>query len=432
MAAQQDAIPRLAALRHRDFRLLWVGLLISITGSQMQLIAVDWHVYQLLRGQTFPLHFLGWDINLQAQALGLGGLGLVRVLPILVFALVGGILADTQDRRRVMLWSQSLAAIFAGLLAIVTWIGYDSVGLIYLLTAGGAAAMAFDSPARQSLVPKLVPAEHLSNAVSLNTLMWQIATIIGPALAGVLLGAFNISFVYALNALSFLAVLMALGAMHYRGQAAAPNTDLGWSALLEGLRFTYGSRLIWSTMLLDFYATFFASARTMLPIVANDILGVGVQGFGLLATAQSVGAVLAGVIVSLRREIHRQGLVLLISVTIYGLATAIFGFSTSFTLSYVLLGLTGAGDTVSTVIRATLRQVMTPDHLRGRMTGVNMMFFMGGPQLGELEAGLVAAALGAPFAIISGGVATVLLTAWVAWKYPQLLHYRKEVDPKPG
>ncbi|GAB4456753.1 MAG: MFS transporter [Anaerolineae bacterium] len=421
--SKTSALPRLVALQYRDFRLLWLGQLISITGSQMQIVAVDWHIYELLKGQTYLFSLWGWDIPLQAEALGLGALGLMRVLPIIVFALVGGVLADALDRRRLMMGTQGAAAVFAGLLALATFGGYDSVPVVYLLTAATAAAMAFDNPARQSLIPNLVPREHLSNAVSLNTLMWQIATIVGPALAGVLVGWFSLSLVYLLNALSFVAVLVALWLMHYRKQETVEITGLSWQALVEGVRFTYRSRLIWSTMLLDFFATFFSSARTMLPIVANDILGVGVQGYGLLATAQPIGAVLAGSILSLRREIQRQGAVLLISVVIYGLGTAFFGVSTVFALSYLLFGLTGAADTVSTVIRGTLRQVMTPDHLRGRMIGVNMIFFMGGPQLGELEAGLVAAALGAPFAIVSGGLATVLLTGWVAWKYPRLRRY---------
>jgi MFS family permease len=425
MIDQAPALPRLAALQYRDFRLLWVGQLISITGSQMQIVAVDWHIYELLRGKTYTVSLFGWDIPLQAQALGLGTLGLMRVLPIICFALLGGVLADALDRRKLMIWTQSAAALFSAGLAILTLTGYESVMVVYLLTAATAAAMAFDNPARQSLVPNLVPREHLSNAVSLNTLMWQIATITGPALAGVLVGTFSLSLVYALNALSFVAVLVALLLMRYRGRATSESSGLNWSSLVEGVRFTYGSRLIWSTMLLDFFATFFSSARTMLPIIASDILGVGVQGYGLLATAQPIGAVLAGSILALRREIQRQGVVLLVSVVIYGLATAFFGVSTVFALSYLLFGLTGAADTVSTVIRATLRQVMTPDHLRGRMTGVNMIFFMGGPQLGELEAGLIAAVFGAPFAIVTGGLATVLLTGWVAWKYPRLRAYTK-------
>jgi hypothetical protein len=217
--------------------------------------------------------------------------------------------------------------------------------------------------------------------------------------------------------------------MEYRGKATnnGLGKGLGWSALVEGLRFTYKQRLIWSTMLLDFWATFFASARTMLPIVAGDVLKVGVQGYGLLATAQPMGAIIAGGILALRKEMKRQGVVLLVSVVVYGVATAVFGLSTIFSLSYVLFALTGAGDTVSTVIRGTLRQLLTPDHLRGRMTSVNMVFFMGGPQLGELEAGLVAAAVGAPFAIVTGGIATVLITGWIAWKYPGLRRYEGEL-----
>jgi MFS family permease len=166
----------------------------------------------------------------------------------------------------------------------------------------------------------------------------------------------------------------------------------------------------------------------MLPIIATDILHVGVRGYGLLATAQAVGAVVAGVTLALRRDIKRQGVVLLVSVAVYGAATILFGLTTIFGIAYVMLALTGAGDTVSTVIRGTLRQMTTPDHLRGRMTSVNMVFFMGGPQLGELEAGLVASAFGAPFAIVTGGIVTVVLVGLIAWKYPSLRRYEAEVE----
>jgi hypothetical protein len=243
----------------------------------------------------------------------------------------------------------------------------------------------------------------------------------------VLVGAFNVGIVYAINAVSFIAVIISLLMMEYRGKATTSDTaGLGWGALVEGLRFTFGSRIIRSTMMLDFLATFFSSARTMLPIVAENVLGVGVQGYGLLSTAQPIGALIAGSVMAWREDVNRQGVVLLVSVAIYGAATALFGVSTLFILSYVLFALTGAGDTVSTVIRGTLRQVLTPDRLRGRMVSVNMVFFMGGPQLGELEAGLVAAVWGAPLAIVSGGVITVLVTAWIAWRYPSLRNFTKE------
>jgi MFS family permease len=325
-----------------------------------------------------------------------------------------------------LIWVQGVAALNSVLLAVLTLTDTITIPLIYLLTAAGSAAAAFEEPARQSIVPNLVPRQHLANAVSLNTLLWQLATIIGPAVAGVLVGVFDVGLVYVIDAISFGAVIVALLLMEHRGKAAAVTAGLGWPALVEGIRFTYNTRIIWGTMLLDFFATFFSSARTMLPIVAGDILGVGVEGYGLLATAQPVGAFIAGGIVALRRDIYHQGAVLLISVAVYGLATALFGLATVFALSYFLLALTGAGDTVSTVIRGTLRQLMTPDHLRGRMTSVNMVFFMGGPQLGELEAGLVAAVFNTPVAIVTGGLATVLLTTWIAWKYPRLRRYTSE------
>lgn len=427
MAQPPPTTSRLVALRSRDFQLLWLGELISITGSQMQLVAVNWHIYELLRGTVYNVSIFGTSFDLGAAAMGLGLLGLVRVLPIIFFGLVGGALADTVDRRKLMLWTRLIAAIFATILAVITLAGQDSIGWIYLLSAAISATTAFDNPARQALVPNLVPREHLTNAISLMTLLFQIATIIGPAFAGLLIGHYNIGIVYAINAASFVAAIFTVTMMHYRGKATGSlSSGVSLSAIGEGMRFTYRSRIIWGTMLLDFFATFFSSARTMLPLIADGVLGVGALGYGLLSAAQPVGAVLAGVIMALRKDIYRQGVVLLVSVAVYGVATAIFGIATSFAIAFFMLALTGTGDTVSTVIRGTIRQIMTPDHLRGRMTGVNMIFFMGGPQLGELEAGLVAAAFGAPFAILTGGIATVMLTGWIAWKYPRLREYTSD------
>jgi MFS family permease len=427
MTLPNGSATRFVALQSRDFRLLWYGQAISTVGSQMQLTAINWHIYNLLRGDTYTLSIFGHTLRLGAQALGLGTLGLVRIVPIVLFALLGGVVADVYDRRRLMIWTQTVMALLAGVLAVLTVLNLETVGVIYLITAGVSAATAFDSPARQSLVPNLVPREHLTNALSLSAMMMETATIAGPAIGGLIIAAASPGVVYALNALSFFAVIVALLLMQYRGaRAEGMGKGLGWDALVEGLHFTYRSRIIWSTMLLDFFATFFSSARTMLPIIAGDLLHVGAGGYGVLSTAQSAGSLIAGLIMSSRRDIYRQGAVLLISVAIYGVATALFGVSTIFVLSYLLYAATGAADTVSMVIRQTIRQLMTPDRLRGRMTSVNMMFFMGGPQLGELEAGVVASALGVPFSIVSGGVATVLLTAWVAWQYPRLRTYTSD------
>lgn len=414
---------RFVALRHRDYRLIWGGQFVSIIGSQMQFIAINWHIYQLLQGVTLSLNLFGRPITLGTQALGLGGVGMARIVPIALFALIGGTLADVLNRRKLLIWTNIAAALFAGVLALLSFTRRDSVWAIYLLTAAGAATSAFSGPAFQSIIPNLVPPEDLTNAISLNSLMRQTATIAGPALAGVLMGAADIGWVYTANAVSFAAIVIALLAIRYRAGAAARDTGLGRSAIVEGWRFVRGTRIIWGSMLLDFSATFFSSATTLLPLVAGNILGVGAQGYGVLATADAVGSLVAGLVVSLRRDIYRQGAILLGSITLYGLSTALFGLSTSFILSYLFFALVGASDTVSTIIRQTLRQMMTPDRLRGRMTGINQLFFMGGPQLGELEAGLAASALGAPFAIVSGGLATVVLTVLIAWRYPSLRRY---------
>jgi MFS family permease len=365
---------RFVALKHRDYRLLWSGNFISVIGNQMQFVAINWHVYQLLQGASLTITLFGRPITLGVEALGLGGVGLARIIPIAIFALLGGTLADTQDRRKMLLWTNSAAAVFAGILAYITFAGRDTVPAIYLLTAAGAAVAALMSPAYQSLIPNLVPSDELTNAVSLNTLMFQVATITGPAAAGVVMAKTTVGWVYALNALSFLVIVVSLLAMHYRGKAAAKNTGLGWAAIVEGWRYVRNTKIIWGSMMLDFLATFFSSARTMLPLVAGDILKVGASGYGLLSTSQAVGSVIAGLVMSLRKDIHKQGAVLLGSVVIYGATTALFGLSVSFVLSYLLFALSGAADTVSTVIRATLRQIMTPDRLRGRMTGINMLF----------------------------------------------------------
>ena len=173
-------------------------------------------------------------------------------------------------------------------------------------------------------------------------------------------------------------------------------------------------------MVLDFVATFFSSGRYLLPIIATELLGLGPLGYGLLSTAQAVGAVVAGVVLGLRPPIRRQGAALFGGVVVYGLASALFGLSTVPLLSYLLFALTGAGDMVSTVVRGTIRQTVTPDALRGRMTSINMLFFMGGPQLGEVEAGAIASVWGASVAMVTGGLATLVYVGWLAFRQPEL------------
>jgi MFS family permease len=316
------------------------------------------------------------------------------------------------------------ACLCAGLLGVLTLNGAITLPLLYLFTALDAGISSFNEPAQTALFPQLLPREELANGTALFSLLWPVGTILGPMLAGVLLASFSIGFVYLANAASFLMVLIAVALIHSREEGRiAQHEAFEWLKMLDGFHFVRKTEIIWGTMLIDFYATFFSSARTMLPLVADQILHVGPQGYGLLATAQPVGAVITGVILATRKPIQHQGKMLLISVACYGLATAIFGLSAIFFLSYLLFALTGVGDTISAVIRGIIRQHLTPEQLRGRMTAVQMILAMGGPQLGEVESGLLAAAMGTSFTIFTGGMLTFLMVGWLAYRYPTLRTY---------
>jgi len=384
----------------------------------MQSAAILWHVSLLVPDNR--------------RALALGLVGLVRVIPVVAFSLVSGVAADALNRRKLMLLTQTAMAAFAALLAVFTWRGMTTVWPIYAISAASAAAGAFDLPARQALTPNLVPRDHLPNALTLNTIIFQVASVAGPGIGGLIIARYGIAWTYAFNAFSFLFVIVALVMM--RGVAAGPppgathdRAEFTFHAALEGLRFVFTSPLIRSTMLLDFFATFFSSATALLPIYAQDILHVGARGYGWLYAAPAAGAIItSAIMVRAVDAIQWRGRWLGAAVMTYGLATVVFGLSTLFWLSFAALAMTGATDTVSMVFRNVIRQMETPDHLRGRMMGVNMVFFMGGPQLGELEAGLVANWLGAVISVVSGGAGCMIATAWILASTPSLLAYKRD------
>jgi MFS family permease len=389
-------------------------MIFSATGTRMQAAAVLWHVH-----------------NLSGQAIALGNVGLVSILPVLAFSLLAGAAADALNRRRLMFLTQTTLAALAALLGWFTQTRMDSLALIYGVVAASAAASTFDLPARQSLVPNLVPTDDLTNAFSLNAIAFQVGSIVGPAVGGLVLANMGLAYAYWINAASYLAVILALLLMGKIPQEreAAPTYAVrpGRSvlhAVRTGLRFVTGQPVILSSMLLDFFATFFSSATYLLPIFAVDILGVGVQGYGWLISAPPIGAGLVALALAFRRTIRNQGRVLLVTVAGFGLATIVFGLSRSYALTFIALAMTGATDSVSMIIRNTIRQVQTPDRLRGRMTSVNQIFFMGGPYLGEVEAGIVGQIFGAPFAVISGGIGCLAALAWINARFPQLRRYR--------
>ncbi|HEY6928822.1 MAG TPA: MFS transporter [Thermoanaerobaculia bacterium] len=421
------------ALRHADYRRLIVSQFFSLVGSQMQVVAINWHVYLLTR-----------------SPLALGFVGLTRVVPIIIFSLWGGLVADRYDRRRVMITTQLGMTAVALALAVFTWTRHETLWLLYGLNLLSAAAVAFDGPSRQALIPRLVPPEDLAGALSLNLSVFQAALIGGPALAGLIIAGHTgplhtgaaqmtsegapvhtaaLALIYFLNALSFFAVIFALATMKTSGapEPGAEN-EHPWKAVKEGLHFVFTTPLMVWTMGLDFLATFFSGATSLLPIFADQVLKVGAKGYGILVAAPAIGALAGSIFVSIRPLPARQGRVFLVAVAAYGAATAVFGLSRSFLLTMIALAATGLADAISTVIRQTLRQLITPDRLRGRMTSVNMIFFMGGPQLGELEAGLVASlfastVVGVTVSVVSGGVLTVAIAVLIGVRAKSLLRY---------
>jgi MFS family permease len=412
------------ALRHRDYRRLVLSQLFSLIGSQMQSVALNWHIYLLTR-----------------SPLALGFVGLTRVVPVIIFSLWGGVVADRYDRRRIMITTQLSMTAVALALATLTFTRRETLWALYALNFLSAAAGAFDNPARNSLLPRLVPKEELPGALSLNFSVFQTAMIGGPAIAGLILAGHaslapapapgspgvtisgntaGLALIYFVNAVSFLAVIFTLVTMRTSG---APEEGAGdahpWEALKEGLRFVFTTPLMVWTMGLDFIATFLSGSMSLLPIFADVVLKVGARGYGVLVAVPAIGALAGSILVSVRPLPSRQGRIFLWSVGAYGAATVVFGFSRRFELTLAALAAVGFADAISTVIRQTLRQVITPDRLRGRMTSVNAIFFMGGPQLGELEAGLVASlfastAVGVTVAVVSGGFLTIAVTAAVA------------------
>jgi MFS family permease len=370
---------------------------------------------------------LFWHISLLSKdPIAVSIVGGVRFLAVLCFSLIGGLVADRYNRRTILFITQSIATLIALLLGLLTFVHSIQLWHIYLLTGIQAASMAFDLPARQSLVPNLVPRQDLPSAFSLQSIAFNTGAIAGPALSGVVIGYLGQEYVYFINAITFLAVILALtlmGPVSQQRVGAAQGIRAAWVDIRDGIRFIRSQPLILSSMILDFFATFFASANTLLPYFSQYILHIGEVAYGWLAAAQSIGAVAVGLIVSQFNNIRRQGQLLVGAVLIFGVATILFGTFRAYALIFLALVLAGAADSVSTIIRNTIRQLNTPDSMRGRMTGINQIFFMGGPQLGEIEAGAMAQGLGVPFAIISGGVGTILIVALIAARWPILLSY---------
>lgn len=376
------------------------------TAMMMLRAAIAWHVFELTRS---PFH--------------LGLIGLVQFLPAFALTLVAGALADTTDRRRIMMTAQLVALASGVVLCVATARGTVTLGLLYGLVVVAAIATAFDSPARMAFLPTLVGRLAFPRVATIASTNQALAFATGPALGGLLIADFGIAAPYAayvvliLTALTLLAVLPS-------PPAAPTGRGVSLEVIREGLRFVRGRPVILGCMTLDMFAVIFGGATALLPVYATEILHVGPRGYGLLSAALEIGALCTSIVLITMPPIRRTGRTLLFAVGLYGLATIMFGLSRSFPLSVVAYMLVGVADQVSVVMRSTTIQLSTPDELRGRVSAVNLLFIGASNQLGAAESGFVAAATSATFAVVSGGMASLVVLAMVAWKIPELARYR--------
>jgi MFS family permease len=376
---------------------------------------------------------IAWHVfALTGSAFHLGLVGLVQFVPAFSLVLVGGAVADTYDRRRVMALAQSVALVASAVLFVTTMRAGASVHLLYGLVAVVAAAGAFDSPARASILPTLVPREIFPRAVTIAATNQALAFASGPALAGVLIAARGPASIYAAYACLLVGSIAGLFFLHARrGEAVAPR-GLSLRAIREGLVFVRRRKVVLGCMSLDMLAVIFGGASALLPIYANDILHVGPRGYGLLTSSLEIGALATSAVLTMLPPIRRAGGTLLVAVATYALATIVFGLSRSFPLSVAAYMLVGVADQVSVVLRSTTIQLSTPDALRGRVSAINMMFIGASNQLGAAESGFVAALTSAPFAVVSGGIVSLAIVALIARAIPELRRYRIDREPAPA
>lgn len=409
--------------------------MLSIIGRQMLAVAVEWEIYARTHSAT---------------ALGL--VGLVFAIPVVTLSLPAGHLADRFSRKRIIQISQVLSAIASAMLALISWkhlsipqwpilrhanaglaaiasvferhhpaYHFDdvSIPLIYLLLFFAATVRTFGWAARSSFFPTLVPRDAFSNAVTWNSSVFQIGSVVGPAISGMLVAHAGFHYVYAIDALCGLAFFLLILPIRRRTQMRNHAERGTWRSLIAGMHFVLSKNVILATITLDLFAVLLGGATALLPIFADQILHVGPIGLGWMRATPAVGAFIMALAVAYLPPMRHAGRSLIWCVTGFGIATIIFGLSKAFWLSLGMLFLVGAFDSVSVIIRGSIVQLMTPDEMRGRVSAVNNIFIGTSNEFGALESGLTAALFGPVISVVAGGIGTILVVLGVAWYWPE-------------
>jgi len=390
-------------LGERNFGLFWSSLLISGIGTQISQVTIAWQIYEITNS---PLQ--------------LGLTGLFRVVPLMIFSLTGGVMADRMNRRWLMIITQSAAMTFALVLALLTTSGYIRVWHIYALTFLTTAAGSIDIPARSALIPNLVPREYLTTAFALNVTLRQSATLIGPFLGGLVIAGLGIAPAYYINALSFLAVIVSLLVMRVAEAHPTTHHQPALKSMGEGLSFVRANPGILALMIMDTCVNFFGSYRSMMPVFARDLLDVGPKGLGALLGAPALGALAGSACAMIAGNPKRKGRIAVIVTLAYVAGLILFALSRSFAFSLLIAFALGAFDAFGETLRVTVVQLATPDHLRGRVQSLVHLFATGGPHLGQVQLGATAALMGAPAALLLGGVVAAVVISSLAGKVSRL------------
>jgi len=400
--------------RDRDFRLLWLGQVISGVGRQVTVVALAFQLY-VLTGST----------------LAVGLLALVQLVPILTFALGGGAIADAVDRRRLLLVTQLGLALASGSLFLLAATPGAPIWGYYAVAFVGAGLGAVDQPARSSALPRLVPRERLPAAIALNQLGFQAMSVAGPALGGLLLATVSVAAAFAFDTVTFAAAIVALlliAPIPPHPGASRPSL----ATIAEGLRFVRRRPVVLSSFVIDLVAMVFGMPTALFPALALDVFRVGPAGVGLLAAAPAAGALVGAALTGWVGRIRRPGRAVIVAVAGWGLAITAFGLSAwSFPLALLFLALAGAADVFSAVLRSAIVQLETPDEIRGRVVGVHILVVTSGPRLGDAEAAAVAAVVGPQLSVVSGGILCLVGLVAVVRRFPELGRYVSPVAAAP-
>lgn len=402
LAAERRHDPYLA-LRYRNFRLFFIAVFLSAVGEQMLSVAIGWELYQRTN-----------------SAFSLGLVGLAQVLPVMVLALPAGSLADRVNRKRMMLVAQALFVLSASGLTLLSYFQGPLLMVYGCLLLGGIAA-SFSGPVSSALLAQTIPESAFENAATWESSSWQLASVGGPSLGGLLIALFHRATpVYLIDALTILVVILCLSLLRVRQPAYQVSKSSTLRSLAEGLNFLRRTQVILAAITLDLFAVLLGGATTLLPIFARDILRVGPTGLGILQAAPSVGALCMTLCLAHTPPFKKAGRVLLLAVATFGLATCIFGVSHLFWLSLLMLAALGASDNISVVIRSTLVLTRTPDEMRGRVASVDSLFVNMSNQLGGFESGMLAQLVGPIVAVAAGGLGTILVVLLVATFWPEM------------